>query len=245
MARIYFIILILSIRHSYSQTSNTQGWIETMATTQCTDRLAIENGITYSTLYAQPKWRAFDYSLSIERNFKDRIDLIGQGILSYTVQNDNYNTLELRPVIGLRWYIIKSNAHRFHLRALIRIENRNIKNLTDKTWENSIRPRLRFEMIVPLNKKRLNEKNVWYGMVDFEILSYSNNITERFANKNRSRFGLGYRFNDCWRIEGIVMFQQSRNNIGESFEQSDVIFRFRIRYNFPSSNKVTNGGIGN
>lgn len=245
MTHIYCIIFLFYVPFSYGQTSDSQGWLEIMATAQCTDRLAIENGFTYSTLYAQPKWRAFDYSLSIERNFWNRIDLIGQGILSYTIQNKNYNTLEIRPVLGLRWYIIKPNVHRFHVRALFRVEERNVQNLTNKTWENSIRPRIRLEMIVPLNKQRLNEKNVWYGMLDVEYLLYSNDVTERFANKNRSRLGLGYRFNECWRLEGIVMFQQSRNNINESFEQSDVIFRFRIRYNFPSSNNKTSEGIGN
>jgi hypothetical protein len=243
--RWFCIFLLLLIQPAWGQQSTLQGWTEAMATHSLNEKLSIENAVTYSTLYGQPKWRALDYSLCVERNFKNKLDIIGQGVISYTIQNDTYNTLELRPVIGLRWYFIQSNTRRLHLRMLFRLENRNLKNLTDNYWESSIRPRLRTEMLIPLNKRRLNEQNVWYGMFDIEFLFYNNNINERFANKNRTRMGLGYRLNECWRFEGIVMWQQSRDNIGEPFDQNDFIFRLRVRYNFPSSKNISHEGMGN
>lgn len=245
MARIYLILFFIYTQNSFCQKFNTQGWLEAMATAQSTPTLSIENAFTFSTLYGNPKWRAFDYSLCLERNMNSHFDLIAQGIVSYTVQTKNYNTLELRPILGFRWYVIKPNAHRLHIRFLFRMEQRNFLNLEDKSWERSFRPRGRLELIVPLNNTRLNQDHTWYGMIDFEYLYYSDDITERFANKSRSRLGMGYRVNDYWRFEAITMYQQSVNNIGENFERADLIFRFRIRYFLPSKYALPSDGIGN
>ena len=240
-----FGFLFLFSLSAYSQTTSYQGWIELMANKMVTKNMNMENAFTYSTLFTHPRWRAYDYSLCFERNFKDRIDVIGQFIASYTNQTADYNTLELRPIVGLRWYGNKPEKHRYHWRVLGRLEQRNMLNLEDKSWSSSMRPRVRFELVFPIIGLHMTDNKILYGMIDYEVMYYSDHITERFANRSRSRIGIGYRFNDNWRIELIAMWQQSRNNINESYNNDDYIGRIRIRYFFSNSYNRTIDGIGN
>jgi hypothetical protein len=92
----------------------------------------------------------------------------------------------------------------------------------------------------------MTDTNLWYGIWDIEFLYYDDRVTERFANKNRMRLGIGYTPDKRWKFETIVMWQQSRNTIESSFEQSDIILRLRLRYFLPQKEKDNlNEGVGN
>ena len=192
---------------SRAQSTNEQLWFEYMLNYPFANSFNLENAFSYSTLINNSRWQAFDYSLTTEWSLGPHIDLIAQGVLSYTNQTESYNTVELRPVLGTRFYFTPNK--RIQTRLLLRVEQRNFKNLDTQEWENSIRPRIRAEVIIPINQDSYFKDNLWYAIVDAEALFVDKDVEERFANRFRLRVGAGYRLNYSLRFEFIYMNQQS------------------------------------
>jgi hypothetical protein len=240
--RLSFLLVFLSVGIGASQT-NTQIWNEYMLNLPFANSFNLENAFTYSTLMGTPKWRAYDYSAALEWSITQHIDVIGQAVVSYTNQNDSYNTLELRPILGTRIHFTPNS--RVLTRLLVRAEQRNFKNLETDEWTSELRPRIRVESIIPINRKSYFEDKLWYGLTDVEWLYKTNDVEERFANRFRWRIGGGYRLSYNFRFEFLYMLQLSKNTIDDGFESSDNIFRFRLKQYLRKSKPTSAGGVGN
>ena len=203
----------------------------------------LENALTYSTLIGTPKWGALDYSATVEWSATNHIDIIAQTILSYTNQTESSNTFELRPVLGTRLYFTPNK--RIQTRLLVRLEQRNFKNLETKEWDQVYRPRARGEVIIPINKDSYFVDKLWYAITDVEWLFISDNVEERFANRFRWRIGAGYRLSYNLRFEFLYMLQLSKNAIEDNYESSDNIFRFRVKQYLRKSKPSIASGTGN
>jgi hypothetical protein len=203
----------------------------------------LENAFNYSTIIGSPKWRALDYSATVEWSVNQHIDLLGQTVVSYTNQTESYNTLELRPIVGTRFYFTPNR--RIQTKLLLRVEQRNFQNLDTKEWTQEYRPRIRAESIVPINKKTYYEDKLWYGLIDVEWLFKTIEVEERFANRFRWRTGIGYRLTYNLRFEFIYMLQLSRNTIENNFESTNNIFRLRVKQYLRKSKPSTAQGTGN
>jgi len=223
--------------------TNLQMWDEYMLNYPFANSFNLENAFTYSTVIGTPKWRALDYGATLEWSVTNRIDVIGSTVFSYTNQTESYNTFELRPALGTRIYLTPNN--RIQTRLLMRVEQRNFKNLETKDWTQEYRPRFRAESIIPINKKSYYEDKMWYGITDVEWLMKTDDVEERFANRFRWRIGAGYRLSYNLRFEFLYMLQQSRNTIEDDFESSDNIFRFRIKQYLRKSKPSLPEGAGN
>jgi len=223
--------------------TNLQMWDEYMLNYPFANSFNLENAFTYSTVIGTPKWRALDYGATLEWSVTNRIDVIGSTVFSYTNQTESYNTFELRPALGTRIYLTPNN--RIQTRLLMRVEQRNFKNLETKDWTQEYRPRFRAESIIPINKKSYYEDKMWYGITDVEWLMKTDDVEERFANRFRWRIGAGYRLSYNLRFEFLYMLQQSRNTIEDDFESSDNIFRFRIKQYLRKSKPSSPEGAGN
>lgn len=223
--------------------TNEQIWAEYMLNYPFANNFNFENAFTYSTLLGTPKWRAYDYSGALEWSVSNHVDVIAQLVVSYTNQTDTYNTLELRPILGSRFHFTPNK--RIQTRLLVRLEQRNFKNLETEEWETVFRPRARGEVIVPINKKSYYEDKLWYGITDIEALFKTNDVDERFANRFRWRVGAGYRLSYSMRFEFLYMLQLSKNTLAEDFETSDHVFRFRIKQYLRKTKPSTAGGTGN
>lgn len=220
---------IVLVTKANAQT-NEQIWFEYMLNYPFANSWNLENAVTASTTTSSPKWRAYDYSATLERDITQHFQIVAQGVLSYTNQTDGYNTMEIRPVLGTRFYLTPSS--RIQTKLLFRLEQRNIQDLDTKLWSQTWRPRARAEIIVPINQDSYYKDNLWYALADVEWL-FSNTDTdlkERFANRFRLRTGVGYRLSYSLRFEFIYMYQASRNGIDEAFTSSDNIFRVRIKH---------------
>ncbi len=235
---LFLMVFTLSLK---AQT-NEQVWNEYMLNYPFANSFNLENAFTYSTLMGTPKWRAYDYSGTLEWSVSNHVDIIAQAVVSYTNQTDNYNTLELRPVVGSRFYFTPNK--RIQTRLLLRLEQRNFKNLETNEWDIVPRPRVRAETIIPINKKSYYEDKLWYAMTDVEWL-YKTDVEERFANRFRWRLGGGYRLSYNLRFEFLYMLQLSRNQIGDSFESTDNIFRFRVKQYLRKAKPSNAAGVGN
>lgn len=226
-----------------AQSVNEQIWYEYMLNYPFANSFNLENAFTYSTLLGTPKWRAYDYSAALEWSITQNVDLIGQAVLSYTNQTESYNTLELRPIIGTRLYFTPNM--RVQTRLLLRVEQRNFQNLETKEWSQVARPRIRGEIIVPINRDSYYDDNMWYAWTDVEWLYNIEDVEERFANRLRWRVGGGYRMSYTMRFEFFYMLQLSRNQIGEEFETTDNIFRIRLKHYLRKTKPSAASGVGN
>jgi hypothetical protein len=203
----------------------------------------LENAFTYSTLMGTPKWRAYDYSAALEWSVTNHIDLIAQGVISYTNQTETVSTLELRPILGTRVHFTPNS--RVQTRLLLRLEQRNFQDLDTKAWDQVYRPRVRAETIIPINKPSYFDDRLWYAIADMEWLFVNNDVEERFANRFRMRVGGGYRVHYGLRVEFLYMLQQSRNTIEEGYVSSDNIFRIRVKQYLRRGKPSSTGGVGN
>jgi Protein of unknown function (DUF2490) len=235
--------ILTSHRTLHAQSPNAQLWFEHMMNYPFANSFNLENAVVYSTLLHTPRWRALDYSPTLEYSLTPHIDLTLGATFSYTLQSEDYNTFEIRPVIGTKIYITQKG--RLHTRVLLRLEQRNIQNLDTDEWETALRPRARIEGLMAINKKTFFEDNLWYGIADTEWFFTTDDVDERFANRFRVRVGLGYRLNYSSRFEFIYMNQQSKNAIDDVEYTSDNIFRFRYKHYLRKSKPSKMSGTGN
>lgn len=226
-----------------AQDVNEQLWYEYMLEYPFVNSFNLENPITYSTVIGDPKWRAFDYSPALEWSIDQHFDVMAQVVLSYTDQTETYNTFEIRPILGTRIYFTPNR--RVQTRLLVRVEQRNFKDLDTGEWTKTFRPRVRAEIIAPINKKTIFEDKMWYAIIDAEALFTNDDINERFANKFRLRTGAGYRLNYNWRFEFLYMYQASRTGTDEDFTSSDNVFRFRVKHYLRKTKPTDATGVGN
>lgn len=227
----------------HAQSPNEQLWFEYMLNYPFANSFNLENAFTYSTLLNTPRWQALDYSPTVEYSINSNIDLSLGATFSYTNQTEDYNTFEVRPVLGTK---IHFTPHKRVLtRLFLRLEQRNIKNLDTDDWQTVVRPRARAEGLIPINKKTFFEDNLWYGIVDAEWFFTIDDVDERFANRFRLRIGVGYRLNYSSRFEFVYMNQESKNGIDDSFYTSDNIFRFRYKHYLRKKKPTKMSGTGN
>lgn len=245
MKRIIFILLLSGLASRIdAQIVDDQVWVEYMIEYPFANNYNIESAFVYSTVAGNPKWRAYDYTPTLEYSLNQNIDFSAGATFSYTNQTDTYNTFEIRPTLGTRIHFTPNR--RVMVRLLARVESRNFKNLDTRQWEKVIRPRLRLESLIPINKKSYFEDKLWYAIADVEwLIGVDPDVEERFANRLRIRTGVGYRLNYSFRFEFIFMNQQSRNGIDQSFTSSDNIFRFRIKHFLRQTKSSKATGIGN
>lgn len=240
-----FLVLLLSLTGAVTrgQSTNTQLWFEHLLNYPFANVFNLENAFVYSTLRQSPRWYAFDYSPTLEYALGKHFDATVGVTLSYTAQTQNFNTVEIRPVLGTRIHI--TPERRVLTRIYLRLEQRNFLNLDTRAWERVLRPRIRAESIIPVNKESYYHDGLWYGIADIEWLFSAQDVEERFANRFRARMGIGYRLSYSSRFEFIYMIQQSRNGIDEDFSSSDNIFRFRYKLYLNKAKPTKLSGSGN
>jgi hypothetical protein len=223
--------------------TDSQVWLEYMLNIPFANSFNVENAFTYSTVTNSPKWRTFDYNGTLEYSISPNFDLLGAALISYTAQTESYNTFEVRPSLGTRVYFTPNK--RIQTRLLLRVEQRNFKNLDTKEWSHVIRPRMRAEVIVPINQDSYFKINLWYAMADAEWMFVNTDVDERFANRFRIRVGAGYRLNYSFRFELLYMNQQSKNGIDEDFSSSDNVIRIRVKQYLRKTKPSNASGVGN
>ena len=222
--------------------TNEQIWCEYFLNIPFAKSFNVENAFTYSTLIGKPKWRSMEYCPTVEYSISRFVDVLGAGLVSYTQQYESNNSLEIRAMLGTRFYF--TPARRIQTRLLLRLEHRNFQNLETHEWESQLRPRVRVEATFPINQNSYFTNNLWYALVDIERLFVVSDVEERFGNRDRFRIGIGYRLNYSYRFEFIFMNQRSRNGIDEAFTSTDNIFRFRFKHYLRQSKPAKPSGAG-
>ena len=233
---IYILFILFSVcfpRVSYSQSNwDQQLWLDAEFNYVYKQRYQFQNEFSFQTLVSGgSRWSSINSSPGFEYNLNQHFDLVSAIPLSYTFQQNELNTFEIRAMVGFRAYL--TPTRRTQLRVLVRWEDRWLNDRDNGTWNVGNRFRVRGECIYPLNKRSYSDDKVWYWLGDVELfLGTSNDVPERFANRIRLRTGIGYRLNYKLRFEAIYLRQLSRNTIDNDFDLQSNILRLRLKYYF-------------
>jgi len=226
----YYWCLIFCLFSSVSngQIEGTQIWGDYTLNYPFSSIYVMKYNGAYKTAFGSEDWKSIDSRVIVERAFGSHTDVHISGFVSYKKQTATYNTLEFRPTLGVRYHI--NPNRRNPVRIFLRYEWRHVQDLEDKEWTNTNRLRLRPELLVPINGSNIRDDKLWYGKADVEwFANLDQDQEERFANRFRTRLGIGYRRNYSWRFEFIYILQQARDTIEEEFKGSDNIFFFRVK----------------
>jgi hypothetical protein len=235
--------LVLSFDVTRAQSPSEQAWFEYRLNYPFAKKFNLENAFAFRTLIDKPRWWSLIYAPTLEYSLSPRIDIMAATTFSYTLQSEDYNTFEIRPMLGTKIHL--TPKQRILLRLYFRFELRNLKNLETKDWQTTFRPRSRVELLVPFNKRSMSADNLWYGLTDAEWFFTTDDVDERFANRFRFRGGLGYRLNYGSRFEFIYTLQKSKNSIEDDFYTADHIFRFRYKHYLRKHKPTASTGTGN
>ena len=226
-----------------AQSPNHQIWMEYMLNYPFANAFNLENTFVYSSLLETPRWRSVEYNPQLEYALSQHFDFFVGSTFAYTAQTENYNTFEIRPMIGTRIHVTPNQ--RVLIRAYLRLEQRNFLNLDTDDWEKTVRPRIRAESLIPINRKSYFDDKLWYGILDAEWLFTKDDVDERFANRFRLRVGLGYRLSYSSRFELLYMNQQSKSGIDDEFHSTDNVFRVRYKQYLRKKKPTKMSGSGN
>jgi hypothetical protein len=237
--------MVFTARPALAQT-NGQLWGNITVNWVRSDKLVVELDVEPKVLIAapstEPGWWNVDVTPNVEYAVKPWLDLIGELGTGYTRQTDDVNSTEVTPRIGIRLHLLSRDRPRLvrvrelppRRRVVIRDrllgESRNIfYSGAGSGQESTVRFRNRLEFLIALNKEKLTEDGARYLMADWEWFVPLDDPTERFANRQRIRTGLGYRRNVKWRFEALYIWSRSRDTTEEGFKTSDNILDVRLK----------------
>lgn len=157
-------------------------------------------------------------------------DLVGDLMLGFTKQNDDVETLELVPRVGIRVHLISDvrdvrpvgrMAQRIGLATTARLEHRHFwyygtGAATDSS--NDWRLRLRLETRIGLNSADRSRPGTWFLFADAEaFIPLGDRNPETFANEWRFRVGPGFRSSHAWQFDLLYIHDITRNTLQDSF----------------------------
>jgi len=222
---IYFFPLIVDAQ--VGEVDN-QIWTDVIPHFDISKRLDFYGDGSYRTSISGSKFRRFVLRPSIRYYWFTEINLHGGVGLFITQENEDVNTIELRPFQAIR--INWPDVWRINFKHRVMVEERLIWD--DRgNFEPALRLRYRISGKVPINKLAMQYKAL-YIPIGFELFgNIGGESIELFANTSRVITGLGYVFSDDWIFEFNYIGQRSRSNDDEDLKLADRIFRFKLIYN--------------
>jgi hypothetical protein len=224
-------IVIFASTHLYAQINSTQLWTDFTVNKALQKRYSFDCELSYRTiLNSSDKWHSVNITPKIEKALGNHWDLLLYLGSINTLQQQNYNTWEIRPGLGVRFHF--TPLRKLQIRILGRFEIRNQYTFETRTWDVNFRSRLRLEEIFFINGESFEKNDLWYLLSDLELFyTIDKELEERYSDRLLLRLGVGYKLSDSWRFESICTYQYSKNTItGEFSKDDEVIIRLRFRY---------------
>ena len=240
------LLILLTGPAAFAQATG-QLWGDVILERPGTHRLVYLLGLEPKVLvYApanDPGWWAIDVLPGADYVVNKWFDVSGELTTAYTKQTNDLNSFELTARAGLRFHLTsrdlrvtsrgllgreKPSKRRVVLRDYLRVEQRNFFYNTDKPGSSTWRVRNRVEVQYPLNRERTSMDGARYLLTDWEWFIPMGDPSERFANSQRIRAGLGYRRDARLRFEALYMWTRSRNTAAEDFTSSSHTIDFRL-----------------
>jgi hypothetical protein len=226
------ILLLLSLLCAATpvHAQTTQLWADYTLNLPFANQYLFSTELSYHTVISsEGKWREIEINPIVQWSIDHHVDVMLSLRGSTTLQAESFNTDEIRPAIGLRYHF--TPHWRVQWRGLLQFEQRNLYHQESSTWNHSLRSRFRVESLIPINRKKISENNLWYGLLDAEFFwVMDKQLKERYSNQMRFRLGAGYRVSYNWRFEIIYTDQFTRNNLDQDFQEVSNIFRLRVKH---------------
>ncbi len=226
----FFWIIIFVNTHLFAQNNSTQLWSDFTVTKPLQNRFSFDCEVSYRTSLNNNDWRSLNITPKVEKSLGKHWDLLLYLGSINTLQQQDYNTWELRPSLGARFHF--TPVKKLLVRILGRFEFRNQYTFEVNTWDFNFRTRYRLEEIYFINGESFEKNKLWYLLSDLELFfSTDKELEERYSDRLLFRLGLGYKLSDRWRFETIYTYQYSKNTItGEFGKDDEGILRLRVRY---------------
>jgi hypothetical protein len=210
---------------------NSQLWLDFIVDKRFSSKASASLLASPRVLLTGSDWWRFDLRPVLDYRIQSWIDVPVGVVFSWTKQLEDVNSFELRPFVGLRFRW--SPWARYGFRSYSRLEYRHF-TYSDDTSSTDWRLRSRLEADIAINHASLIQDRTLHFFTDVELFSDpADDVAETFASRWRFRFGLGYRYNFAWRFHFVYTIQRSLNTVGQEFETTDNIFRFRASYFIP------------
>ncbi len=219
-----------NLTHSFGQEEiiDHQLWFDVVPHFEINDRMEFYGDGSYRTSTSGDKFNRLMVRPSVRYHWTYELDLIGGLGLTLTWEEEDYNTVELRPYQGIRLNWPKIWRMNFKFRGLI--EERLIWN-NNNEFDPNLRLRLRVKTNFPINKPSMDYKTV-YIPLSYEVFgNVGPAVVERFRNQSRAKIGLGYVFSEKWMGEFEFAIQRSRSTFDDDLILYDRIFRFKLTMN--------------
>ncbi len=223
--------LVLGPFNLYGQKNDVQNWNSAVVDLNFAPFL-FELEVDYNRLVSGgPEWREYAIQPSIEFYPNNSFDFYAGVYFSETVQDDINDTKELRPLIGIRWNIIKPEK-RIYVKLNVKLEHRFFNSKSGNNNNNSTRLRTRLDFILPITKKSYNEDKDLYAILRSEVFeNFKTDIQERFQSTFKQHLGLGYRFNYTWRFDAVYIYQESYNSIeADAPDNTSNVLSFTLKH---------------
>ena len=244
------VVVVLLCSAAEAQT-NLQLWGNATIDWQRADGLTyvldVEPKVLVSVPAGKPGWWTIDATPGAEYALKKWVDLTGEFLVGHTSETDDVRSVELTPRIGLRFHLFSRSVpvrlaghvvqdrelppkRRLVLRDYLRVEWRNLFYSDETGDSSSARLRNRLELQFPLNRALVTADGARYLLADWEwFVPLPDDVSERFANKQRIRVGMGWRRNREWRLEGLYIWERSLNTLEDGFATADNVINIRVK----------------
>lgn len=230
------LLVLLATPSAAVAQSNLQLWGDVVVEKPTTHRLVFNLDVEPKVLVAAPAgapgWWCLDVLPGADYVVNNWLDVSGELTAGYTKQTDDLNSMELTARGGMRFHLTsrdvrvtslgligreRPSKRRVVLRDYLRLEERNLFYNTDKPNSSTWRVRNRIEFQFPLNAERTSMDGARYLIADWEWFMPAGDPSERFANSQRVRAGLGYRRDARFRVEVLYVWNRTRNTAAEGF----------------------------
>lgn len=150
---------------------------------------------------------------------------LGAGLFYTNNYDGSDNNFEFRLVQGFKLFI---PSFKFvPLKGYFRLEERFQKNLNTSSWDISARVRFRLSTAIEWKKHLWSFSQGLYIPASIEFF-YSFEEADRYNDVIRISPGLGYKFNDDWRVELYASYHYSNNTSENQDSSNDLVLRLRL-----------------
>ncbi|WP_084399551.1 DUF2490 domain-containing protein [Pseudotamlana agarivorans] len=209
-----------------------QLWLSLNPSWTLKDSVSLKTDIGYRTVNSN-SWDRYiaragyekQFSPFIFKNLKRTESYIGGLGLFYFNNKSGYNSLEIRPFQGysLGFYI----TQRIHLTNYFRLEERFLITKQDSNNHFGLRFRYQIMANIGLQGFLFQEERGFYFPMGIEFFF---NVVElsQFSDVIRITPGAGYQFDKTFKIQGMLAYHYTEQNIGGLYRTNDIIFRIKV-----------------
>lgn len=235
--------LLLIPAHGFAQSTTGQVWANFTVDSVISRRLMLEVDfepkVQVSAPPGDPGWSNLDLTSTMAFAPAHWVDLVGELLIGHTQQTDDLETSELTGRAGVRFHFMsrleqavlneRIPKRRLVIQDLFRVEWRNVFYSNEQPTDSLLRLRNRFQVQFPFNRPKVSDAGALYLVADWESFYRVSDPTERFANRQRIRVGLGFRQSTAWRYATLYQWDRSRNTTSEPFTTTDNTLNVQIK----------------